>query len=258
MFKPRLSIVTGGGAGLGAAMARELAARGSRVIIIDTNLEEALEVKRQIGDSCVVARLDVSDEQQVLAFFQNQGGDIPDCLVNCAGVNLYGEALHVPLADWLRVLSVNLTGTISTTLAAYALMAKQQRGTIINIGSMAVFLIDPLFGAYTTSKFGVVGFSRALAVEARAYGVRVHVVCPGNIATSMRGDRYQLSRFTPAMEVTAAVKAILRGVERRQQMIVFPFHTRLTWWLDRMNPILLAPIRNEIFRRARRRMNMGP
>lgn len=110
------------------------------------------------------------------------------------------------------------------SLAAYQLMAKRGFGTIINMGSMATFLVDPMFNPYTTSKFGVVGFSRSLSYEAEFYGVKIHVVCPGNIATPMRGERYNLSKLTPAMYVESAVRGILKGVEQNKKIIVFPLH----------------------------------
>lgn len=258
MFSPKLSVVTGGGSGIGAEMAKQLAARGGRVIVADINLQNAQRVQQNLGAACEAVHLDVTDLNAVKQVFTDltaRHGAL-DCLVNCAGVNFYGEALQTPAAEWLRVLSVNLNGTVLTSLAAYEIMAKQGQGAIINMGSMSMFLVDPMFGAYVTSKFGVVGFSRGLAVEGRAYGVNVSVVCPGNIVTPMKGDAYELSRFTPAMPVDKAVRIILRGAEKRQRVIVFPFRSLIIWWLERLSPNILNPIRNEIFRRAMRRI--GP
>lgn len=254
-FRPKLSIITGGGSGIGAAMAKALAARGSRVILADISLEGALTVKREIGELCEVVQLNVSDEKQVSEFFKGLASKLetPDCLVNCAGINQYGEALNVIAADWMRVLSVNLAGTALMSLAAYKVMASQRHGTIINMGSMATFLVDPMFNAYTTSKFGVVGFSRSLAVEAEAYNVDVHVVCPGNIITKMKGDSYELSPFTPAMSVDKAVGLILKRVKNRNLVIVFPLHAYVYWLIDRVSSVLLNPVRKKIFQRAQRR-----
>ncbi len=252
-FKPKLVVITGGGSGIGAAMAKALVARGSRVIVVDINLDHAVKTQQALGNLCKAVQLNVCDEKQVKIFFENLllKSEVPDCLINCAGVNQHAEALDVSISDWMHVLTVNLIGTALMSLAAYKIMAGQKYGTIINMGSMATFLVDPMFNAYITSKFGVVGFSRSLAVEAAAYGVGVHVVCPGNITTPMRDERYQLSWFTPTMPVDDAVNKILLGVEKKSGIIVFPFHTRVYWWLDRLNPNFFAPVRREIFKRAR-------
>ncbi|GLR67311.1 hypothetical protein GCM10010909_19920 [Acidocella aquatica] len=257
VFKPRVALITGGGSGIGAAMARELASRKTYVVVADIDLKKAANVSHEIGERAEAIKLDVTDRNQVEALLislQDRLGSL-DCLVNCAGINSYGEALDAPWSDWHRIISVNLMGTITSSMAAYAVMAKQGHGTIINMGSMATFLVDPLFAPYVTSKFGVVGFSRALGVEAEAYGIHVCVVCPGNILTPMRGEKYKLSWLTPAMTTTLAVKKILQGVKKRRRIIVFPFHAKMFWWLDRISPRLLNSVRREIFRRAKKRVN---
>jgi NAD(P)-dependent dehydrogenase (short-subunit alcohol dehydrogenase family) len=240
-------------------MAAALIKRGSRVIIADINLENSQQTALALGNFAEAMFLDVTDNDAVEALFADisaRYGTV-DCLVNCAGINNYAEVLETKTSDWIRVLSTNLTGTIFPSLAAYRIMAKHRQGTIINMGSMATFLVSPMFAPYTTSKFGVVGFSRALAVEAEAHGINVSVVCPGNIITPMRGVKYELSRFTPDMPVEQAVETILRDVERRRRIIVFPKHAKLLWWLDRLCPSLLNPIRRKIFKRAQARIKTG-
>ena len=93
-----------------------------------------------------------------------------------------------------------------------------------------------------TSKFGVVGFTRVLALEAEAYNVGVCVVCPGNIRTPML-DLKEPSWLTPAIPAQEAARYILRGMTHDQTIIVFPPRWRLIWWLDRLNPALLNPLR---------------
>lgn len=255
-FSPRVAIITGGGSGIGAAMARELALRGSYVIVADLNLDNAIAVSREIGVNSEALRVDVSDGTEIETLVndvKHRCGEL-DCLVNCAGITSYGEAVHIPGSEWTKVISVNLMGTVNASLAAYAIMSQQGYGTIINIASMTVFLIDPFFVPYITSKFGVFGFSRALAIEAEARGVHVSVVCPGNIHSALSGKRYTPSRFMTMLQAPEAVLRILHGVAKRRRIIVFPLQTKIFWLLDRISPSLLNPIRREILQRGKRRI----
>lgn len=253
-FNPKVAIVTGGGSGLGAAISRELAGAGSRVIVADINLKGAEATARELGAKAEAVQLDVSDSAQFEALIRRVKADYGslDLLFNGAGVSCYGEILDLTEVDWKKVLQVNLWGTINGSLAAYRVMAEQGSGNIINMGSLATFLFDPLFAPYTTSKCGVVGFSRILACEAEPYGVSVSVICPGNIRTPLLGQ-CEPSRFTPAMPAEEAASRILKAAAKKKTLVVFPFYTRMFWWIDRLSPKLLNPFRREMLRRARQR-----
>jgi short-subunit dehydrogenase len=172
--------------------------------------------------------------------------------VNCAGISSYGETSEIPRAEWDRVIDVNLRGTIDVSLAAFASMREGGGGSIVNVASVSAFLNPPLFGPYITSKAAVIGFSRALAVEAEAHGVLVSVVCPGNVRTPMLGA-WKQSFLTPSISPEDAATRILKGVAKRRTMIVFPFYAKVFWYLDRLSPGLLDPARRAILRRARAR-----
>lgn len=253
-FEQKVAIVTGGGSGLGAALAKELAANGAKVVVADINVEKAGVVAEAIGRSAEARQVDVSDSTQVesLVLSTKATHGSLDLMFNNAGIATYGEMTELTLVEWERVLKVNLWGVILGSCSAYAVMKQQRAGWIVNIGSASVFTCDPLFGPYVTSKFGVVGFTRVLAMEAEAYGVHVSVVCPGNIRTPLL-DQWEPSWLTPAMPVQSAARRILRAVSRSQRFIVFPFRWRLIWWLDRLNPNLLNPLRRVIVRRAHAR-----
>jgi NAD(P)-dependent dehydrogenase (short-subunit alcohol dehydrogenase family) len=249
----RVAIVTGGGSGLGAALAREMAARGARVVIADVDLAKAQDVAASIGGSAEPAYLDVSDAAQVGALVSKVKADhgSVDIMVNNAGILMKGELLDLSLADWNRISSVNLGGVVSGALAAYSVMARQKSGHIINIASLSALTTPPLVAAYATTKSAVVTFSLALAAEAETHGVRVSVVCPGNIRTPMLSPHH-ISRFTPAIPVSEAAARIVRAAGRGEMMIVFPAYARLMWWMERLHHCLLAPLRREVLRRARR------
>lgn len=253
-FNPRVALITGGGSGIGAALAKRLAGTGVRVIVADIDLHKARGVAGELGGHSEAVEVDVSSMSQMEALVERieaaHGG--LDLIVNCAGIAGQGEMLEIPQDGWNRVLDVNLRGTINGSIAAYALMARQGAGYIVNLGSMSTFLRPPLFGPYVTSKAGILGFSLALAVEAEAHGVHVSVICPGNVRTPLLGS-WDNSPFTPAISPEEAARRILRGVARKRRIVVFPFYAKVVWWLDRLSPNLLNPLRRLIIRRARRR-----
>jgi len=254
IFLNKVAVVTGGASGLGAALAKELAAKGATVIIADIAREKAQEVAAALGECAHAIALDVSNPEQMDSVVRQVKSDFDavDLFFNNAGTSTYGEACDVPLAEWERVLTVNLMGVIYGSLSAYRVMKEQGSGRIINIGSASVFTCDPLLGPYVTSKFGVVGFTRVLALEAEAYNVGVIVVCPGNIRTPLLNLK-EPSWLTPAISAESAARCILRGIMHNRKIIVFPLRWRFVWWLDRLSPALLNPLRRVIVRRARRR-----
>lgn len=253
-FKPRVAIVTGGGSGLGAALAERLAQAGSHVIVADIDLESARATAHRIGENAEAAQVDVSDSKGITDLVQEtkrKHGRL-DLMLNNAGTSCCGEILEISIEEWTRVLQVNLWGVIAGSIAAYSVMAEQGFGTIVNMGSMATSLHNPMLAPYVTSKCGVVGFTRVLAIEAEAHGVQVTAVCPGNIRTAIL-KHGEPSRFTPAIPAEEGARLILEGVARGKRMIVFPFYAKVAWWLDRLSPALLNPLRREILRRARAR-----
>jgi NAD(P)-dependent dehydrogenase (short-subunit alcohol dehydrogenase family) len=253
-FSPRIVLITGGGSGIGAALARKLVKEGARVVIADLNMQGMRALTDELGSACEPVEIDVAVWEPMRALAErisiNYGS--LDLIVNCAGISSYGEMLDIPLEQWRNVMDVNLWGTIHGSLAAYAVMRKQGAGFIVNMGSMSTFLQPPLFGSYLTSKAGVLSFSLALAIEAEVYGVQVSVVCPGNVRTPLLGS-WRTSSFTPTISAEDAASRILKAVSKRRRIIVFPFYAKIFWWLDRLCPNILNPLRRLIIGRARQR-----
>ena len=241
-FKPKIAIITGAATGLGAAIARELSAAGTHVIVADIDLEKARATAVEIGGEAVP--LDVSDAAQVEALVRKtktEHGSL-DLMVNNAGITNCGEILDLPLNEWRRVLDVNLWGVITGSVAAYSVMAKQRSGYIINIGSIAASLHNTLFGPYVTSKCGVLGFSKVLSIEAEGQGVHVSVVSPGNMKTRMVSED-KLGWYTPAVAIEDAARRILMGAAEHKRIIIFPRYARIIDRLERLNPNLLNGLR---------------
>ena len=212
-------LVTGGGSGMGAAVAKLFADQGAHVFVGDVNIAGAdatAQVIREHNGSATAVQLDVASEEQVQNAFNivEQSGGGLDALVNCAGLSVDGASETYSLRGWQQCLDVNLTGTFLCCRAAGQLMIPRRTGAIVNFGSTAGVSGVPRMAAYTAAKHGVVGLTKALAVEWGKFGVRVNCVCPGATQTAMlaglsetfrkeRIRRIPLNRFGQAVEQAA-------------------------------------------------------
>lgn len=183
----RVVIVTGAGAGIGKVYAMELARAGARVVVSDVQQEPANAVAETIngaGGKAVAAKADISSEVQTahMADVALHAFGRIDALVNNAGLmsTLPRRPWHeIPVAEWDSVMQVNLRGLFLSCRAVYPQMKKQQSGAIVNISSSRVFEGTPNRLHYTTSKAGVIGFTRALAREVGPDSIRVNCIAPG-------------------------------------------------------------------------------
>jgi 2-hydroxycyclohexanecarboxyl-CoA dehydrogenase len=176
----RVAVVTGGGRGIGAGVARRLAADGLQVAVFDVAVDPT--------DAQLALQVDVSDPAQVRQAFASVTDRLGpvDVLANVAGI--YGD--HRPVRDqtvenWQRVLAVNLHGTFLCSQAALPGMLERGWGRIVNIASGQAIRPRALVAPYAASKAAVIGFSRSLALEVAGQGVTVNVVMPGVTDTAM-------------------------------------------------------------------------
>lgn len=191
----QIALVTGGAQGLGAAICRNLSQAGATVIAGDL-----LEVKVQslaqalAAEGCVVEprRLDVADQDSVADTFQDIVARHGRCdiLVNNAGTDLTVSVEDMPIEQWRRIVDVNLTGPFLAARAALPHMRKQGGGSIVNIVSTAAKRAWPNASAYHASKWGLLGLSHALHVEARPLGIKVTAVISGGLRTPFLLDRF--------------------------------------------------------------------
>ncbi len=256
-FKDKVVIVTGGASGIGRAICENMGQKGARLVIADVNEEAAREVAAAIsraGGHATAVYLDVTNEDEVHSLIRETADQHSrlDYMFNNAGVGVLGDERDKTSEHWKKILDVNLHGVIHGTRAAYLLMTRQGFGHIVNTASMAGLIPSPMEVAYGTTKHAVVGLSTSLRAEGAALGVKVSVVCPGFIRTPivdatpiLNVDKEALMEKNPdfiMMDVDKAASAILKGVSRNQALIVFPFHARFSWWLNRLCPPLMGAI----------------
>jgi NAD(P)-dependent dehydrogenase (short-subunit alcohol dehydrogenase family) len=191
-----IAAVTGGGSGIGQGICQAYAREGARVIVLDVNLEGANETVGLIaaaGGEASAVTLDVTDRaacKTVAADIARSGKT--SILVNNAGINRRNPITGDPAAvakDWDDILGINLDGVFNVT-HAFLDQLRATRGRIVNIGSIQSFVHAtwPNSAAYTTSKHGVLGFTRALAAELGKDGVRVNAIGPGLIETRINAE----------------------------------------------------------------------
>ena len=185
------AIITGAGSGIGKGIARALAREGAQLILAGrtpATLEATAEELRAAGARPYVIPTDVTDEAQVEALFAQtlEHARQIDLVVNNAGTFDGGPIEELSLATWQHVLAVNLTGPFLCTREAMKIMKRQGGGRIINIGSISAQVPRLNSVPYTTTKHGLVGLTKAAALEGRDYGVVVSCLHPGNVATERR------------------------------------------------------------------------
>jgi 3-oxoacyl-[acyl-carrier protein] reductase len=190
LLQDQVALVTGGGRGIGRATALRLAHEGAGIAIIDVDGETAEATSREInalGRRAVFRIADVSDHASIGATVQELVQEFGrlDVLVNNAGVETRSPFLEITPADWERQIAVNLTGTFNCSQAAAREMATREYGRIVNITSVAG-LIGPIdLAAYGAAKAGIVGLTRAAALDLADLGITVNAIAPGPIETEL-------------------------------------------------------------------------
>lgn len=234
----KVALVTGGGRGLGEAICRMLGEAGAVAIVADIREDLADKVAAEIeseGGKAAALRLDVSDETQVNQAVQElvaQYGHL-DILINNAGVDVTLPIEELAVSDWQRIMAVNMNAPFILSRAVLPLMKQQGSGYIINIASTAAKRAWANASAYHASKWGLLGFSHALHVEARPHNIRVTAIVAGGMRTPFLLDRFpdiDLNNLQDPKNVAASIRFVLSQPEGTviPEMTVLPM--RETSW----------------------------
>ncbi len=183
-FEGRVAVVTGAAQGLGKAVGMRLGAEGAIVVAVDINAAGAVATAKAIGSSSFAVACDIGDEASVGKLFETVAakGKL-DVLVNVAAIVPFVKWDELTIAEWRRVMRVNLDGLFLMCRAGSDMMRKGGYGRIVNFCSNSIFAGTPNMAHYVASKGGVLTFTRALATELGPYKITANCVCPGLIDT---------------------------------------------------------------------------
>jgi NAD(P)-dependent dehydrogenase (short-subunit alcohol dehydrogenase family) len=218
-FADKVVLITGGASGIGRATAERFAGEGARVACTDINVEGLAETVTQIesaGGRALAIESDAADAAQARAAVATCVEKLgkPNVLCNVAGVGGFSRTEDLTLERWELILGVNLNGTFFMSQACLPYLL-ECRGNIVNVASLAGLIGQAYSAAYCASKWGVVGLTKALAVEYVKQGLRVNCVCPGGVATPILGN------FVPPENADQALVdrlALMRGLIQPEEV----------------------------------------
>ncbi|MFV1859796.1 MAG: SDR family NAD(P)-dependent oxidoreductase [Anaerolineales bacterium] len=205
-LESKVAVVLGGGRGIGRATARRLASEGASVIVAARTASELDDVVAEIrskGGYAIGRTIDTTKAQDLRSLADEIAVEFGrvDVLVNSAGASLIAPLEATTETDWDHIIETNLKGPYLCTRALLDLLRASEAGQVVNIASKVGLTGYRLVSAYTASKAGLIGFSRALAQELRNEGIRVLVICPGPVDTPMRWEA------TPNMDPNMTIAA---------------------------------------------------
>ena len=260
IWRDSVAIITGGGSGIGRALAKALSKRGTIVMVTDIDPLKAKEVATECGQAARSFSLDVRDAKAVTQLIQNIANEYGhlDFLFNNAGIAVAGETFEMDASLWDRIVDINIKGVQNGVLAAYPIMVKQRKGYIINTASLAGLGPAPLMTPYAMTKHAVVGLTNSLRIEAEAWGVQVNVLCPSAIETPLLHStnptdlpevpwtpdavRYLSNLAAKPYPVEKMAEEALNAIEKNKAVIVIPGKARTAWLLGRLFPNQVAKL----------------
>jgi 3-oxoacyl-[acyl-carrier protein] reductase len=222
----KVVLVTGASRGIGAAVARAVAAKGARVALIARTQSDLDAVLQGLGGRGAAATADVGDPTALagaIATLEAELGPV-DVLIANAGIGAYGPFADIEADEMERLVNVNVLGTMYAIRAVLPGMIARRRGHVVTIGSIAGRIGSPFEAVYSATKFAGVGLTEALAVEVEPYGVGVSVVNPGPVASDFgnaRGHPYDRDRPKPVPPEDVAV-AVVAAIEHDKHELYVP------------------------------------
>lgn len=247
----RTAVISGAGSGLGAAMARRLAAAGWRVAVTDQHAERAAAVAAELaGDGHFAEPLDVTDSAAWAALAERVDAEFGrlDALINNAGVATGGMLGDTPLEDWQWVLDIDLMGVVRGCHHFVERFREQRFGHIVNVASWAGLAAAPGIASYGTAKAGVVALSEMLRAELHPHGVQVSVLCPAFVTTGLTetmrapdssyAERVQRWMQRSGVSADDVAGIVLRALDKPRFLLLTHPETRWQYRLKRLFPSL--------------------
>ncbi len=250
--QPR-TVITGGGSGLGRAIALQLAPLGARILIADLHAERADETAHDIekaGGKAVTVTCDVADAAQVDALSARMDKEWlgTDILVNNAGVACAGGVGELPLEDWKWILGINMWGVVHGCHSFAPGMKARRSGYILNVASSAGIASLPEMGAYNVSKAAVISLSETLHAELNPHNVHVSALCPTffktNLLESFRSPDERQRKFAhlmferSTMTADQVAREALEGLSQNRLMVIPQKDGKALWRVKRFSPAL--------------------
>ncbi|MGI9430431.1 MAG: SDR family NAD(P)-dependent oxidoreductase [Bythopirellula sp.] len=256
-WQDKVCVVTGASAGLGAAIARVLAAHGATVVLVARHLEpleQIADTLRGLGGEVLAVAADLTVQQDVENLAQQvvlRYGRV-DLLCNCAGRSARGAILDTTAEDFQKLLDVNFLAAVRTT-RAFAPMLMHQRGHVVQIGSLASKVAARFLGGYPASKFALAAYAQQLRMELGPEGLHVLLVCPGPIkrqhdespryaeeAAGLPEEAQQpgAGANLPGIDPTWLAERMLIACEKRRAELIVPWKVRVLLILAQISPRL--------------------
>ena len=237
---PQVALITGASAGLGKEFARQLAAKGQRLVLVARRKERLDELAAELGDARAV-ELDLSRPGAAGELMADiiQHGETVDLLINNAGFGLSGRFAELAAERQREMIDLNCGALMELARAVLPEMVERRSGRILNVASTAAFQPGPGMAVYFATKAFVLSFSEALHDEAKGHGVKVSCLCPGPTRTEFR----TVSGFDPkgrlaklSADATSVVRAGLSGLERNKAVVVPGLSNKLISQVNRIFP----------------------
>ncbi len=253
-----LAVITGGSKGIGFAIAKEMAARGTYVVLVARNeadLQSAIEQIHDMGGAGAYYALDVSkyeEVRQAIEKVMSRHGRI-DYLFNCAGIAVFGRFENYHYDEWARVISVNEIGLLNVTSAVIPHMKAAKRGHIVNIGSFTGIVPTPMVSVYGMTKHAIHGFTLSLKQELAEHNIDVMLACVGSVETAMVHNPMQefcerefksfASRVAlKVISPEACARKIVRGMDRKKTVVYTHLPLLLTDVLKKHFPLVFPQL----------------
>ncbi|NOY41288.1 MAG: SDR family oxidoreductase [Planctomycetes bacterium] len=248
-IRNKVALVTGAASGIGRAIALRLAQEGADLFLLDVDepgLENVVAAAKQEGVQALGQYCDVSSPQQIARSVGYVLGrwNVVDILVNNAGVTYYGETDKMATEHCEKLLAINLHAPIHFTRELLPTMLKQPEAHVLNVASFFGLIGTRRLAAYTSSKFGVVGFSESLRAEYGKHGLGVTALCPGFVDTNLfaaaaRGSDQPESKLPPQWMLTTPEKIAnraIKAIRRNQALVVQQPYAKLAYYGKRFFP----------------------